>query len=278
MSALTFLYVPGDVPARFDKALNSGADAIVLDLEDAVVAAKKNEARETVAQWLLSCEPGNTEIWVRVNPGELQERDIRAVAGPNLTGVWLPKVESLAEIELADRILASSAASDAELSALVETGRGVLALPAIASGPRVRFLQLGEVDLAADLSIEPGSDGAELLFARSQIVVASAAAGIEPPLGAVSVEFNDTDAFEADTATLRRLGFRGRACIHPKQLAPARNVFTPTAEAVREAEEILAALGRASSGVGIDKNGRLIDEAVARTARRVVATAPPVRG
>ncbi|OZE83133.1 CoA ester lyase [Rhodococcus sp. 14-2470-1a] len=269
MTALTFLYVPGDVPARFDKASRSGADAVVLDLEDAVVASNKDEARSTVAAWLVACEPGQVEIWVRVNPGALQDADIRAVAGPNLTGIWLPKVESLEEIEAAARIL-DTVAPHAELSALIETGKGLLALPAIATGPRLRFLQIGEVDLAADLSIEPGDDGRALLFARSQVVVASAAAGLEPPLAAVSVEFRDTDAFAADTVELRRLGFRGRACIHPAQVAPARDAFVPTSEAVQEAEEILEALAQATSGVGVDKNGRLIDEAVARSARRVV--------
>ena len=104
MTALTFLYVPGDVPARFDKASRSGADAVVLDLEDAVVASNKDEARSTVATWLAACEPGQVEIWVRVNPGALQDADIRAVAGPNLTGIWLPKVESLEEIEAAARL------------------------------------------------------------------------------------------------------------------------------------------------------------------------------
>ncbi|WP_037140705.1 HpcH/HpaI aldolase/citrate lyase family protein [Rhodococcoides fascians] len=269
MTALTFLYVPGDVPARFDKASRSGADAVVLDLEDAVVASNKDEARSTVAAWLAACEPGQVEIWVRVNPGALQDADIRAVAGPNLTGIWLPKVESLEEIEAAARIL-DTVAPHAELSALIETGKGLLALPAIATGPRLRFLQIGEVDLAADLSIEPGDDGRALLFARSQVVVASAAAGLEPPLAAVSVEFRDTDAFAADTVELRRLGFRGRACIHPAQVAPVRDAFVPTSEAVQEAEEILEALAQATSGVGVDKNGRLIDEAVARSARRVV--------
>lgn len=269
MTALTFLYVPGDVPARFDKASRSGADAVVLDLEDAVVASNKDEARSTVATWLAACEPGQVEIWVRVNPGALQDADIRAVAGPNLTGIWLPKVESLEEIEAAARIL-DSVAPHAELSALIETGKGLLALPAIATGPRLRFLQIGEVDLAADLSIEPGDDSRALLFARSQVVVASAAAGLEPPLAAVSVEFRDTDAFAADTVELRRLGFRGRACIHPAQVSPARDAFVPTSEAVQEAEDILEALAQATSGVGVDKNGRLIDEAVARSARRVV--------
>ncbi|MEV0111450.1 CoA ester lyase [Nocardia sp. NPDC050799] len=273
MSATTYLYVPGDVPERFDKALRSGTDAVVLDLEDAVVAARKDEARALVARYVAECEPAGVEVWVRVNPGELQERDIRAVACPNLTGIWLPKAESGREVEAADRILAECGAGSARISALVETATGLLALPEIARAPRMRFLQIGEVDLAADLGIEVDDSAEQLLFARSRVVVASAAAGIEPPVAAVSVNFTDLTAYEADTRRLRRLGFAGRACIHPKQLAPVREVFTPTAAEVRRAEDILDRLAAATSGVGVDARGHLIDEAVARSARRTLARA-----
>ncbi|NKY35561.1 CoA ester lyase [Nocardia speluncae] len=273
MTATTYLYVPGDVPQRFDKALRSGTDAVILDLEDAVAAARKDEARGLVAEWIANCDPDGIELWVRVNPGALQESDIRAVAGPNLTGIWLPKVESARDLEAADRILTGCGAGDAQLSALVETGTGLLAAPELARAPRLRFLQIGEVDLAADLGIEVDDSAEQLLFARSQVVVASAAAGIEPPVAAVSVNFTDLPAFEADTRRLRRLGFIGRACIHPKQLAPVRTVFTPTAEEVRHAEDVLNRLSAATSGVGVDAHGHLIDEAVARSARRVLARA-----
>lgn len=273
MTATTYLYVPGDVPQRFDKALRSGTDAVVLDLEDAVAAAGKDAARGLVAEWIADCAPEGVELWVRVNPGALQESDIRAVAGPNLTGIWLPKVESARDIEAADRVLTECGADEVRLSALVETAAGLLAAPETALSPRIRFLQLGEVDLAADLGIEVDDSAEQLLYARSRVVVASAAAGIEPPVAAVSVNFTDLPAFEADTRRLRRLGFAGRACIHPKQLAAVRTVFTPTAEEVRRAEDVLNRLAAATSGVGVDMNGHLIDEAVARSARRVLARA-----
>lgn len=273
MTATTYLYVPGDVPQRFGKALRSGTDAVVLDLEDAVVADRKDEARASVAEWIANCDPDGIELWVRVNPGALQDSDIRAVAGPNLTGIWLPKVESARELEAADRILTECGAGDAQLSALVETGTGLLAAPEIARSPRLRFLQIGEVDLAADLGVEVDDSAEQLLFARSRVVVASAAAGIEPPVAAVSVNFTDLPAFEADTRRLRRLGFLGRACIHPKQLASVRTVFTPTADEVRHAEDVVSRLSAATSGVGVDAEGHLIDEAVARSARRILARA-----
>jgi citrate lyase subunit beta/citryl-CoA lyase len=261
-SALTYLYVPGDVPERFDKALASGTDAVVLDLEDAVTAANKNHARATVAAWVAACEPGDVQIWVRVNPGPLQEDDIR------LTGIWLPKVSSAGEIEQADALLSGSSAV---VSPLIETAAGVFAALEIARAPRVKFLQIGEVDLAADLGVDGSAES--LSFVRAQVVAASVAAGIDPPPAAVSRNFRDADAFEADTRTLAGLGFVGRACIHPAQLAPVRTVFVPSETEVCEAEELLADLERATSGVAVDSKGFLIDEAVARTARRVVARA-----
>ncbi|QCB51899.1 CoA ester lyase [Rhodococcus sp. PAMC28707] len=268
-TALTYLYVPGDVPSRFDKALASGADAVVLDLEDAVAVANKDYARATVAEWIAGCDPGGVEIWVRVNPGSLD--DIRAVAHPHVTGIWLPKVESATDVEVVDALL-RSIAPHAAVSALIETAGGLFEALAIARAPRMKFLQIGEVDLAAELGIEVG-DGSSLLVARSHIVAASIAAGISPPPAAVSRNFRDEAAFEADTATLAGLGFIGRACIHPAQLAPTRRIFTPTAEAVMEAEAVLSTLDSAASGVATDARGFLIDEAVAKRARRIVERA-----
>ncbi|AMY54783.1 HpcH/HpaI aldolase/citrate lyase family protein [Rhodococcoides fascians] len=264
-TALTYLYVPGDVPERFDKALASGTDAVVLDLEDAVTAANKDHARVTVAEWVAACDPGDVQIWVRVNPGALQEDDIRAVLHSNLTGIWLPKVSSAREIEQAYALLSGSSAV---VSPLIETAAGVFAALEIARAPRVKFLQIGEVDLAADLGVDGSAES--LSFVRAQVVAASVAAGIDPPPAAVSRNFRDADAFEADTRSLAGLGFVGRACIHPAQLGPVQTVFVPSEDEVREAEELLADLERATSGVAVDSKGFLIDEAVARSARRVV--------
>jgi citrate lyase subunit beta/citryl-CoA lyase len=271
-ATLTYLYVPGDRPERFDKALASGADAIVLDLEDAVAADRKDFARDTVARWVATLAPGSVEVWVRVNPGVLQDDDIRAVAHPRLTGVWLPKVGSAHDVEQVDRLLADLCPG-AAISALIETAAGVFDALAIARAPRMRFLQLGEVDLAADLGVEVDDDGTALLFARSQVVAASVAAGIDPPPAAVSRNFRDGDALEADTRALARLGFVGRACIHPAQLEPVRRVFTPSPDEVGEARAVLAGLEAADSGVAVDAAGFFIDEAVARQARRVLERA-----
>ncbi|MEV5651391.1 aldolase/citrate lyase family protein [Nocardia sp. NPDC052254] len=273
MRPLTYLYVPGDVPRRFDKALSSGADAIVLDLEDAVALDRKDEARAAVASWIAATDPGRVQVWVRVNPGALQDNDIRAVAHPRLTGIWLPKVGSAAEVERADRLLARSACPEAELSALIETAAGVFDALPIARAPRMSFLQLGEVDLASDLGVAAERADTALLFARSRIVAASVAAGIAPPPAAVSRNFRDLDEFRSDTGKLADLGFVGRVCIHPAQLEPARTVFTPAPADVAAARAVLDALDAAESGVALDDRGFLIDEAVARQARAVAERA-----
>lgn len=277
MSVRSWLYVPGDRPDRFDKAVRTGA-AVVLDLEDAVPPAGKDAARDAVVEWLRG-EAGDGEVWVRVNTGGRGRDDVDAVARtPRLTGVVLPKAGSPALLDrVHDQLSAAEAATGRApcslgVSPLVESAAGVLAAPALAAGPRVRCLQLGEVDLAADLGVTPGPDGAELLLARSTVVLASAAAGIAPPPAAVSTEFRDLDAFEAQTRALLALGFRGRACIHPAQVAVVERVCRPSADDVAAARDVLARLA-ASPGVAVGADGRLLDEAVARQARSILALA-----
>ncbi|MFC6929162.1 aldolase/citrate lyase family protein [Actinomadura yumaensis] len=133
---------------------------------------------------------------------------------------------------------------------------------------------MGEADLRADLGVEPGPDGRELLFARSQVVMASAAARIEAPIAPVSTDFRDLDSLRASTLALKRLGFQGRACIHPDQLPVVNAVFTPSAQEVARARDLVerydAAIA-AGTGVCLDERGRLVDEAVVRSARRLLA-------
>ncbi|SSC23284.1 Citrate lyase beta subunit-like, partial [Klenkia terrae] len=271
----SWLYVPGDRPDRFAKAVATGAGAVVLDLEDAVPPAGKDAARAAVLT-LLGERPA-AQVWVRVNTGERGRDDVDAVArAPWLTGVVLPKAASRELLErVHSQLLAAEEATGRSpggigVSPLVESAAGVLAAPALAGGPRVRCLQLGEVDLAADLGVTPGPDGAELLLARSAVVLASAAAGIAPPPAAVSTEFRDLAAFEAQTRALTAMGFRGRACIHPAQVEVVERVCRPTPEEVAEARDVLTRLA-ASPGVAIGADGRMLDEAVARQARSTLA-------
>lgn len=275
------LYVPGDSPEKLAKALGRGADALIVDLEDAVPPGAKATARAAVAGWLGTLPPcaglagsgrapgGRTpEIWIRVNPGSLGHEDLRAVALPAVTGVCVAKTESAAELVAVDGLLAD--APWIAVCPLLESGAAVLAAADLARAPRVVRLQLGEADLRADLGVEPGPDEREMLWVRSQIVLASAAARIGPPLGPVSTDFRDLGALRNSTHALRRLGFRGRACIHPAQIEVVNEVFTSSAEEVGRARTLIERFESSGSGVVLDDTGRMVDEAVIRQARRTL--------
>ena len=261
MSARSYLYVPGDRPDRFAKAAASGADAVILDLEDAVPMARKHEARAAVAAWLRDRAGSNgPQLWVRVNAGELAAEDVRAVAG-HAHGLSAPKATAAA----LDRLEV-----DIPVIALIETPEALLDVRTIAGHPLVVRLAIGEADLGAEL----GASSEEAFIAlRMQVVVASAAAGIDRPVGPVSTDFRNLDALRAGTDRLRGLGFGARAAIHPAQVAPINEAFTPGAEEVERARSLLARFDAAGGGVLTDDHGRMVDEAVVRSARDVLARA-----
>lgn len=285
MTARSALYVPGDAADKLVKALACGADELIVDLEDAVPQAGKGAARGTVASWLgaLPAEAPGPRLWVRINPGAQGREDLRAVVGPGLTGVCVAKAEDPAELAELDALLAGlererSIPEPLRLIPLLESGEALFRAREIARAPRVARLQLGEADLAADLGVTPSPDGRELLWARSQVVAASAAAKIDPPIAPVSTDFRDLDALRTSTVSLRRLGFWGRACIHPAQLPVVHEVFTPSAEELARARDVLDRYEEAltsGSGVCLDAGGRLVDEATVRSARRLLS--PPAR-
>lgn len=271
MLSRSALYVPGDAPDKLRKALDRGADELIVDLEDAVAPDRKELARDVVVTWLEGVEKTDVKIWVRINAEEERALDVAALAGSEeLEGFVVAKTESAAELVELDAQL-TAAGSAARVVPLLESANAVLAAREIAAAPRVERLQVGEADLRADVGITPGADERELLFSRSFVVFASSAAGISPPIAPVSTEFRDLDAYRASTEALARMGFVGRACIHPAQAAVANEVFTPSEEKVAWAREVLEALERAGSGVAVDSRGRMLDEAIARQARLVLA-------
>jgi citrate lyase subunit beta/citryl-CoA lyase len=274
--ARSYLYVPGNAAGKLAKATTRGADALIVDLEDAVPPAEKAAARAAVVAWLAAAPPP-LPIWVRVNQGGLRDDDLRAVAGrPGLTGVVLAKATGPADVASAGAVLSAAGDPGTLLMPLLETAGAILDAAAIARQPRVHRLQIGEVDLAGELGASPGADEVELVGIRTQVVLASAAAGIEPPVGPVSRVTNDPAALAASTVRLRRLGFVGRACIHPAQIPVVHEVFTPTAAEVAEARAVIALLNRAEargSGAVLDGEGRLVDAAVLHAARRTLALA-----
>jgi citrate lyase subunit beta / citryl-CoA lyase len=263
MQPVSYLYVPGDRPERFSNALASDADAVIFDLEDAVAVPMKDYALEAVVAHLQQ-PVGKVEQWVRINTGERGIGDLGALADlPGLTGIFVPKATRATLDELAT-------VADVARCALIETAAALLELPAIAAAHNIAALAMGEVDLAADLGVEPSPNEHELWPLRMQVVVASAAADGQPPIGPVSTDIKDLYGLGHSTEALRRAGFGARQAIHPSQVPVINLAFTPTAKEVERAEALLAR-AQSDDGVWVDESGRMVDEAVLRSARRVLA-------
>jgi citrate lyase subunit beta/citryl-CoA lyase len=266
----SFLYVPGNQPKMLASALRRGADALIVDLEDAVPPAEKETARYTVAEWLRWL-PADAPVWVRVNAGPMGADDARTVIAPALRGLVVAKASAGQVTALAELLDDHDPAGAVGLVPLLETPRAILDAAAIAAAPRVTRLQIGEADLAAELGVTPGDQ--ELLLVRSTVVLASAAAGLAPPAAAVTTDFRDLDALRRSTLALKRLGFRGRACIHPAQIPVVHEVFTPSPAELADARDLVERFQAAGGGVCLDAHGRMVDRAVVREAHTILAMA-----
>jgi citrate lyase subunit beta/citryl-CoA lyase len=263
-TARTLLFAPADDERKASKALRSDADAVILDLEDAVDVSRKAGARAALGQ--LLDRPRTVPVLVRVNgaeTGELQ-RDLAAVAELAVDGIVLPKATPAALVALPAEV--------PPVVAIVETAVGLLAAAEIAADERVVALMLGTIDLALDLGLRRRADGLELLHARSALVLASAAAGIGAPLDGVYPRLTDDDGLRAETALIRTLGMGGKACIHPRQLPIVAEVFTDQAE-VDWARRVVDAYDRAPGLGVVEVGGEMVDLPVVERARRILAAA-----
>lgn len=268
----SFLYVPGDRPDLFAKARTGDADAVILDLEDAVPVAGRAAARAAVTEWLAEVdEPGRW--WVRLDPTSLAE-DLPQVAEAGAAGVVLAKV-SLAALDEADGILQGLGPTAPPVVGLVESAATYAGLAHLVRHPRLLTLGVGEVDLLADLGMVSTERTAHVVDAlRTQIVVHCAAAGLRPPIAPTSTRFRELEEFAESTRLLHELGFGSRTAIHPGQVAVIHRVLTPTAEELASAAEVVARFEEAGQGVAVDAQGRLIDAAVVRQARRTLSRRP----
>ncbi|MHB1640619.1 MAG: HpcH/HpaI aldolase/citrate lyase family protein [Candidatus Dormibacteria bacterium] len=263
----SYLYVPGTDPRRVAKALESSADAVVIDLEDAVAVPEKDAARSIAAAVVAERPPKPT--FVRVNglrSGRTRE-DVEAVAGPGLAGVRLPKVESADGVVLVASWLASVGCR-AGVVPLIESALGVEHAFEIASADRmVMGLAIGEADLIADLGVhDEGLD-----YARSRCVVAARAAGLVGIVQSVYTTLGDLAGLRASTERGRAAGCVGRSAIHPTQVPVINDVYSPSEAEQVWAEEVVAALRAAAGrGVAVTADGQFVDEAVARRARAVL--------
>ncbi|MCP3999254.1 MAG: CoA ester lyase [bacterium] len=286
----SYLFAPGGNQRILDKVFTAGADAVVLDLEDAVAPAAKAAARETLRTNLESLSPtGQPPIWVRINPvgSGMWRDDLAAAVGPWLSGIRIPKAQDPDAIEkVADFLALREAAAGMEtgsvaLTLTVESALGVRNCHELAQCDRVTNLCFGNVDFLADIGARDAEDGLAAIYAHSRVVLASRVAGIRPPIAPVLTRLDDVDALRASTERFRSLGFFGRSCIHPKQLPIIHEVFTPTADDVAEAQEIVAAYERGledDSGSEVTKSGQFVDIAVVKRAQAVITLAEELGG
>lgn len=274
MTALhrSWLYVPGTRPDRFVAAATSGADAVVIDLEDSVPADAKEAARHAAAA--QAAEGAAVPLYVRINHPRTPwaRADVTAVAGPptRLAGIRLPKVEDPEEVRTVVGWLRDLGRT-VPIHCLIESALGVeRAFDLARADPLVAGLVLGEADLAADLGT---TDDDGLRYARSRCVVAARAAGLPPPVQAVFTNVRDLDGLRASCEHGRRLGFLGRSAIHPRQVPVINAAHTPTAAEVADARALLEAAVRREGEVFVLPDGRFVDPAVADHARRVLELA-----
>jgi citrate lyase subunit beta/citryl-CoA lyase len=256
----SFLFVPGNRPERFDTAYRSGADVVIIDLEDAVSPEDKEFARDAVARWLSRSRP----IVLRINgvqtPWFQKERPLLEMGG--IGAVMLPKAEQAKDI-----LQVSGAGARLPVLPLIETAAGYRNVGEIAQTRGVQRLVFGSLDFKQDLGITGDDD--ELLFFRSGLVLESRFAGLPPPLDGISTEINDQDVVRADAARARRLGFGGKLCIHPRQVGTVNAAFTPSDEEVAWAKRVLAA--STDSGQGVTSvDGKMVDRPVVLRAQSIL--------
>jgi len=276
------LYVPGSNARALEKARGLAADAVILDLEDAVAPSAKEDARGAVAAALLRAGGfGPREVAVRVNGGATPwaEDDLAFAARSGADAVVLPKVESAEEVRAAERSLDAAGAPQAlSLWAMIETPRGVLAAPAIAAASaRLACLVMGTSDLVKDLRARHTPSRAEVLVALGTVLLAARASGLAA-LDGVHLDLADDAGFEAACRQGRDLGFDGKTLIHPRTIEVANRVFAPTDAEIAEARRIIAAHGeaeRAGRGVAV-LDGKLVEALHVENARRLVALAEAI--
>lgn len=262
MQERSYLFVPGDRPERFDKALASGAHAVILDLEDAVMPDRKAHARAAVRQWLTQTA---ARVWLRVNPADTpwHAEDCALLKLPAVRGVMLPKAQDAPELAR----LGGTLRPDQSIIPLVESVAGWFEALALARVPRVHRLAFGSFDFMSDSGIQ--GDGEELDTVRTQLVLTSRLARLLPPVDGVSLAIDDAQQLQADVRRSRRYGFGAKLCIHPKQVAGIHNGFAPTPEEISWARRVLEALASGPLGaVAVD--GKLVDKPIALLAQTIV--------
>jgi citrate lyase subunit beta / citryl-CoA lyase len=265
----TYLFVPGNRPERFAKALASGADAIVLDLEDAVAPAAKGEARDAIAQWFGHATGADLDrVVVRINDAlsTAFADDLRLLRDAGISIVILPKAESAAHVQAI-----REAVPEARVLALIESACGIANVQQVAGADGVARLVFGTLDYALDLDLDITDSSEPLLHAASVLAIASRVAGLAAPVAGVTPQLDDEQRLLADLAWSRRHGFGAKLCIHPRQIAPIHAALAPSALSVEWALRVLAAEAASPGAAQLD--GRMIDRPLVLQAQRTLQRA-----
>lgn len=263
----TALFVPATRPERIPKALASGADVVIVDLEDAVAENLKREARDNLDAFLA--ENPHVRVLVRINaPTHPEQADDLAVCArhPAVIGVLLPKVESAVQVALV-------VGCGKPVWPIIESARGLAQLAEIAHAKGVERLSFGALDLGLDMGLASGTAGAECMLdqARYAILLQSRLAGLAAPLDSVFPDFKNLQGLADATARVRDMGFGGLLCIHPSQVAVVHETLMPGADELAWAQRVLAA---SASGEGVFVvDGQMIDAPVIGRARRLLQRA-----
>jgi citrate lyase subunit beta/citryl-CoA lyase len=285
----SFLFAPGNVPRRVEKALTLAVDAVIFDLEDSVAPSDKPGARKSVAEALM--RPRKARGYVRINAPSTPFcfRDLLETIHAKVDGVVVPKIESAADLHAVDWVMANLereqgiAEGSIDLMPIVETAAGVQRVDRILQARnlrpykgawRVKRIAFGAGDYANDVGLSPTLDEPELADARSRLVLSSRAAGVENPIDSPWFHFKEIDAFRRSLERSRRSGFQGRLCVHPDQIAPVNEAYLPSAEEVSRAERIVAAFeaAEAKGAAAIQVDGQMIDYPIVHRARALLET------
>jgi citrate lyase subunit beta/citryl-CoA lyase len=283
----SFLFAPGNVARRVDKAFTLDADAVILDLEDSVALSDKASARKVVAAALG--RKGRARVYVRVNAPATPfcYADLVETVQPGIAGVLVPKIESAADLHAIDWLLAALERErgidegSLDLMPIIETAAGMQRIDRILQarnlrpyrGPwRVRRVAFGAADYSNDVGLTPTLEEPELAGARERVVLASRAAGMENPLDSPWFHFKEVEAFKRSLERSRRTGFQGRLCVHPDQIAPVNAAYLPSEEELARARRIVAAFrdAEARGEAAVQVDGLMVDYPVAHRAQAML--------
>ncbi|WP_342613108.1 CoA ester lyase [Burkholderia ambifaria] len=269
-SATSFLFVPGDRPERFPKALQSDANVVIIDWEASVIASGKNVARHNTIAFLANSDA--RRIAIRVNPVSSSDFHLDAAAlhqiSGQIAGVFLTMVDSADQVTMAQEALPPNTT----LVGMIETARAVVRVDEIASAKPLCRLAFGNMDYQTDVDLPP-DEHVGLIYPSSRIVVASRSAGLPAPIAGVTENIADLDVFEQSARFERNLGFLGKLCVHPTQLALTQAIFAPSAAEIEWAERVITATQNTHA---VMMDGRMIDRPVIERARKILNRAKVV--